>query len=469
MNTNRTHTAAPTRGRPPKAKPTPPDAGAPKRGRGRPRKEVIAPVRTTPARRGRPPKVRGAELISEPTAASRDEAALGGALGEGARVIEEAPDLSAPDLSAPDLSAPDLSAPDLSAPDLSAPDLSAPSADRPRPRPPQERPHPASYLDHRLYLTHMTAYLKGANPSFSYRVFSQTAGFAAPNVLKLAADGDRSIAPRSIEKFALGLGLSADEHGAFEALVHFTQATSDVSKTRWYQRLLSLRARYEESLGGVTEALELAAGHFEAYSSWPTMMLRELTLWPEFVEDPQLLARLFRCKEVRASDLTRSLELLERLALCVRDEQGRLRAAQPQIKTPREMESLAVRNFHRALLGHAAESLDQVERAERNVSGLSLSLTPAQYEELTHLLADLRQDLLRRFEGGGSAPQPSGEGGATPEGGSERTLYHLSLALFPITRSSKTLSAALDGGEARGEAGGAGAPHAQPNPFTPPR
>jgi uncharacterized protein (TIGR02147 family) len=292
----------------------------------------------------------------------------------------------------------------------------------------------------------MTSYLKRSTPAFSYRVFSQTAGFAAPNVLKLAADGDRSIAPRSIEKFALGLGLSPDEHSAFEALVHFTQATSDVSKTRWYQRLLALRAQREAALGGVTEALELAAGHFEAYSSWPTMMLRELTLWPEFVEDPQALARLFRSREVRPGDLARSLELLERLALCVRDAEGRLRAAQPQIKTPREMESLAVRNFHRALLGHAAESLDQVDRAERNVSGLSLSLTPAQYEELTHSLAELRQDLLRRFEGagGGASGRPSQEG-------DERTLYHLSLALFPITRSSKTLAtpvAAAGEGEA---------------------
>jgi len=294
---------------------------------------------------------------------------------------------------------------------------------------PPARPHPADYGDHRAYLTAMTVFLKRTRPGFSFRSFSHAAGFAAPNVLKLAADGHRSIAPRSVEKFAAGLGLTAEEHGAFEALVHFTQATSDVSKTRWYQRLLEIRTRRELARGGAAEALLLEARHFEAYSQWHTMMLRELMLWPEFVEDPQALARLFLSRDVRPADVKRSLELLEQLNLSVRDEGGRLSPAQAQVRPPRDMSSLAVRHFHLALLAQAAESLDQVDRAERNVSGLSLSLTPAQYEELTGRLAELRQELLRRFE---SAPPD-----APPPG--TQALYHLSLALFPVTHPASTL------------------------------
>ena len=301
----------------------------------------------------------------------------------------------------------------------------------------EERPHPADYLDHRVYLTEITAHLKRTISGFSYRAFSHAAGFAAPNVLKLAADGDRSIAARSIEKFAVGLGLTPDEHNAFEALVHFSQATSDVSKTRWYQRLLDLRARRELSRGGRTEALELEARHFEAYSRWHTMMLRELMLWPEFIEDPQALARLFRSKEVGAAEVKRGLELLEQLGLSVRDEEGRLAPAQAQIKTAREVDSLAVRNFHHALLEQASESLDQVDRAARNVSGLSLSLTLEQYEELTRSLADLRQELLRRFERAAAPRSGEEREEAGREGG--RVLYHLSLALFPITHPAETL------------------------------
>ena len=289
-----------------------------------------------------------------------------------------------------------------------------------------DRPHPADYTSHQEYLRDITAHLKGTQTGFSYRVFSQKAGFSAPNVLKLAADGQRSIATRSIEKFAIGLGLTRDEQDAFEVLVHFSQARSDTMRSRWYERLLEerlKRARPADHQRGV----ELEASHFEVYQRWYALMLRELMLWPEFRDDPSALARLFRSGEVKAPEIERGLSLLQTLGLSVRQEDGTLKPAHQQIKTPPVVSSLAIRNFHRALLGEASEALDQVPLEQRNVSGVTLSLTPTQYQSVVERLTALRAELLSLMEGSAEPQEP-------------RALYHLSLALFPITHPSTELA-----------------------------
>ena len=48
----------------------------------------------------------------------------------------------------------------------------------------------------------MISYLKATKPQFSYRYFSRVAGFSSPNFLKLVAEGQRNLSPKSIAKFA---------------------------------------------------------------------------------------------------------------------------------------------------------------------------------------------------------------------------------------------------------------------------
>lgn len=77
----------------------------------------------------------------------------------------------------------------------------------------------SEYTDYRQFVKDRFGYLKTVNPSFSYRVFSRSAGFGSPNYLKLIAEGKRNLGPLAAVKFATGLGLDAAETEAFVALV----------------------------------------------------------------------------------------------------------------------------------------------------------------------------------------------------------------------------------------------------------
>lgn len=249
-----------------------------------------------------------------------------------------------------------------------------------------ERPAPESFDDYRAYLRAMVVYLKATRPQFSYRYFSRMAGFSSPNFLKLVAEGKRNMSTRSITKFARGLGLDAQEAEAFETLVLLGQAQTDDERNRHYQRLRRHARRH-------TAAARFEEAQYRVYSLWYTLPIRELLLHPDFREDPAWIGRRLE-PEVKPTDVRRALSLLEEVGLAVRDETGRLQPANTKISTGPKVHSLAVRNFHRSMLELAGRSLDGAPADRRDVTALTVSLTPGQFEQVRARIGQFRRELL---------------------------------------------------------------------------
>lgn len=279
-----------------------------------------------------------------------------------------------------------------------------------------ERPVIARYTDYRAYLRAMIGHLKTVRRGFSYRSFAKKAGFSSPSFLKLVAEGQRNLSAESIERVAHGLGLDRRELEAFEALVELGQAESDARKSRAYARIAKLAQR--------DPVRRLEADHFAAYSNWYVFVLRELTSLPDFREDPEWLAKRLRYK-VRPDDIRRGLDVLERLGLLVRDEAGALRPAEKNLSSGPDVRNLAIRNFHRQMLARASEALDAVPVAERNVSGVTVSLTQRQYARAIELIQTLRREVLALSEDSDPADE-------APQ------IHQLTFALVPLTQEPKS-------------------------------
>lgn len=279
-----------------------------------------------------------------------------------------------------------------------------------------ERPAPESFDDYRAYLRAMITYLKSTRPQFSYRYFSRMAGFSSPNFLKLVAEGKRNMSTRSIAKFARGLGLDAQESEAFETLVQLGQAQSDEERNRHYQRLRRHARRH-------TSAARLEEAQYRVYSLWYTLPIRELLLHPDFEEDPAWIGKRLS-PEVKPTEVRRALELLEEVGLAVRDEQGRLRPANTKISTGPRVRSLAVRNFHRSMLDLASRALDGAPKDQRDVTALTLTLTPKQFELVRARIAQFRRELLDIIDE---------DLRAEPELGERREVYQVGFQVFPLT------------------------------------
>ncbi len=278
------------------------------------------------------------------------------------------------------------------------------------------RPAPESFDDYRAYLRAMISFLKQTRPQFSYRYFSKQAGFSSPNFLKLVAEGKRNISHKSIPKFARGLGLDPREADTFETLVLLGQAQTDADRNRHYQQLRR-RANHTSSTTRLEEA------QYRVYSLWYALPIRELLLHPDFQEDPAWIGRQLR-PQVRAAEVRQALELLQEVGLVVRDDNGQLTPANNKISTGPSVKSLAVRNFHRAMLDLAAGSLDRVGADEREITALTVSLTASQYGQVKKRIDAFRQDLFDFIDE---------ESRPAPDSVEARKIFHVGFQLFPLT------------------------------------
>jgi uncharacterized protein (TIGR02147 family) len=88
-----------------------------------------------------------------------------------------------------------------------------------------------------------------------------------------------------------------------------------------------------------------------------------------------------------------------------------------------KVRSLAVRNFHRAMLKAASGTLDTVSPNRRDVTSLTFALSPAQYDLVRSKIESFRRELLDLIDDSPAA-----------EDDDETEVYHLGFQLFPLTR-----------------------------------
>ena len=248
-----------------------------------------------------------------------------------------------------------------------------------------ERPDIRRYTDYRSFLCALIPYLKATDPVFSYRTFSRRAGFSSPNYLKLVAEGQRNLAPVSIDKFARGLGLDRRERRVFRLMVLLESARTDRERNDHYLGLLEL----------VTDdpVARMRSQQFEVYRDWYPLVIRELATLPDFRPDPQWIAQRLRPR-VTVAQARRALALLFELGLLIEDDDGAVHLGERRLSTGAHVSSLAVRNYHRAHLDLAAEALDGVPQEERNVTSVTIKLSPNAYGEAVEAIGELRRRLL---------------------------------------------------------------------------
>ena len=78
------------------------------------------------------------------------------------------------------------------------------------------------------------------------------------------------------------------------------------------------------------------------------------------------------------------------------------------------------------MLGHAADSLDSIDKSERHVSSLTQALTKAQYEQLTAKLDSFREELLDLLE----AP-------IEQEDTDDKEIYFVGFEVIPMTQKKE--------------------------------
>jgi uncharacterized protein (TIGR02147 family) len=247
------------------------------------------------------------------------------------------------------------------------------------------RPLIFEYLDYRAFLKDMYVYRKSRERIFSYRYFSGKAGFASPNFLKLVIDGQRNLSHTSMLKIARGFELKGNERDFFEHLVFMNQAGEHEERNHYYQKMMSVN--------GHKAIHKIARDSYAYFSKWYYPVIREIIRFRMEGLTAEKIASLLRPR-ISVAEARTAIKLLLRLNLIRKNAGGMWEQTDQDITTGPEVRSLVVANFHREMLKLADAAIDDVPANERDISGLTLSLSRERFPELKARIVAFRKELL---------------------------------------------------------------------------
>lgn len=245
------------------------------------------------------------------------------------------------------------------------------------------------YMNYREYLRDFYEQKKQAVPYFSFRLFSEQAGFKAPNMLKLVMDGDRNLTKESVFKFAKALGLTKKESEYFENLVFFNQSQTLEEKNAYLKPLMKAR--------GSTDPRKIEQSEYEYYSAWYHPVIRELATAVDFGDDYRVLGAMVS-PSISAAEAQKSVELLVRIGFLQRGDNNRLVASSAVLTTGPRVRSVAVANYHRDMMRLASESIERYSADERDISSLTLGVSESTRQIIVERVRQLRKELLALAE-----------------------------------------------------------------------
>jgi uncharacterized protein (TIGR02147 family) len=241
------------------------------------------------------------------------------------------------------------------------------------------------YLDIRAFLAAYYEARKQESAAFSYRFFARKVGMRSPNHLKRVIDGERPLTAPMAVRYADAIGLRGDAHAYFLDLAAFSRVSSNAERNVAYARLTSYRRTRE------AHRLEHAQGRYHA--TWYVPAVRELVGTVGFREDPLWVARSL-VPPISRSEAANALALLVELGLVRRDADGRLVQSEAVLTTGPETGGLHIANYHRSMMRQAAESIDLVQRSQRDISSLTFGANDAVLAEVKARLVAFRREII---------------------------------------------------------------------------
>ncbi|MEO6098473.1 MAG: TIGR02147 family protein [Fibrobacteria bacterium] len=272
-----------------------------------------------------------------------------------------------------------------------------------------------SYTDYRRYLADFFAERKRLNKHFSLQMLADRSGFKARDYLMRVMRGDRNLSLEGIAKLSEFFRFSEKQTGYFRLLVQFNQAQTTAEKEQCYQQLSEIQKYGAHQRLRQDQFEYLTAWYHSALRSlMPVLAQKDLPAGPD---DWEKVAKLLD-PPLTAKQARDSVDLLMRLGLLQRDEQGLYAVAEAALTTGDEVASLGVAAFHRATMELAKRSIDRHPPTARDISGITMSIS---------------QDGFRRIKSELRAFRKKVQAIASADMG-EDMVYQLNLHLIPLTR-----------------------------------
>lgn len=260
-------------------------------------------------------------------------------------------------------------------------------------------------LDYRAWLKSRTEEIKAEKAYFSYRYIGLKLGVDSGHVARVLT-GQTHLALKHIPQVAALFGLDTRESEYFGELVRFCRSRTDAEAQRYFDRLHAIRG---------LEFRLVADDQAEFFEEWHHMALRSLLSIADFRGKSleEIGSRLQ--PSISAEKVAHSLELLQRLNLVRRTQDGDYIVTDSMVSTGEDWKAPAIRKYQKHLIQLSADALERFHKSERDISSLTLPFSRKTLPILKDRLRELRQEMLKLSQDCQDAD----------------SLYQINLQLFP--------------------------------------
>ncbi len=242
-------------------------------------------------------------------------------------------------------------------------------------------PYIYDYLNYREYLRDFFAEQK--KKGVTKLTILKKMGITSTGFLSNIIAGRNNLTHAQILSLVSIMKLSKHEAAYFEALVLFNQAKRIKEKNEYCDRLSSLRK---------TKVKDIAQDQLTLFSQWHYVIIRELLNFIDYRGDAKSLARMLD-PSITPLEVEKTIALLEKAGLIKRQGNGRYVQSDKTISAAKEIKSLDIANFQLDTIDFAKRALETKKREERDISTITLTLSPESMEKVRAEIAKFRANL----------------------------------------------------------------------------
>lgn len=266
-----------------------------------------------------------------------------------------------------------------------------------------------AYTDYRLFLKDLFAFKKSQNKSYSLKIVADRAGFKARDYFLRVMNGTRNLSQSGCFKLSEALQLSGKEADYFTNMVAFNQAETAREKEFFYLKMAEI--------GKYGKQQKIRNDQFEYFSEWYYSALRSLLPVVNFNDDFTAIGK-FLSPQLSGSQVEKAVNVLIALQLLEKTGDGSYKVTSSQLTAGDAVKSVAMMRFHKQSLDLARRTLDTCKSDERDISGVTMSLSRNAFEKIKEEIALFRKKVMLVAESDSHEDQ----------------VFQLNLQLFPLSK-----------------------------------
>ncbi|MAA79124.1 MAG: hypothetical protein CL916_07665 [Deltaproteobacteria bacterium] len=252
------------------------------------------------------------------------------------------------------------------------------------------------YLSYRKFLEDWFVHKKSQNPRFSHRAFSLRCKQKSPSFLKDIIAGRRNITAKQEEPVIKILNLDEDETRYFQDLLTVEQSKDRTQQDRAFERIAAAR-RYHG-------AQRIEGESYRYLSRWYCPAIRELAHRSDFRIDPDWIRKQLR-PVITKTQAQEALQILQDLDMILIHDDGRIENREGSFATPKQVQGLAVHNYHQEMLNLAKDGIGRFSPEERHFLALTVHVPQSLLPDLKTQLNDMATRLFDLCETTKSDPE----------------------------------------------------------------